>query len=115
LDVSAVPERLQERVREPQVQDVLDGFLAEVVIDPKNPTLVELAQQRAIELPRALQIATEGLLHDDARPAREPRAVDGFDDSGERARRDREIVRRPRRAAELRPHALERLWIVVVA
>ena len=35
-DVVAVPDRLQKRVGKAKVQQVLDGFLAEIMIDPKD-------------------------------------------------------------------------------
>ena len=36
VDVLLVEERLEEAVGEPEHEDVLDGFLAEVVIDPED-------------------------------------------------------------------------------
>ena len=41
VDVVAVPDRLEERVREPKEQQVLHGLLAEVVIDPEDVGLGE--------------------------------------------------------------------------
>ena len=41
IDVLLVEQRLEEAVGEPQDQDVLDRFLAEVVIDPEDLPLVE--------------------------------------------------------------------------
>ena len=36
LDKVAIPDRLEQRVREPEGEDVLDRFLGEVMIDPKG-------------------------------------------------------------------------------
>ena len=41
VDVRAVPERLEQRVGEAQRHQVLDGFLAEVMVDPEDLILVE--------------------------------------------------------------------------
>ena len=40
-DVVAVPDRLQKRVGEPEVQEVLDRLLAEVVVDAEDRPLGE--------------------------------------------------------------------------
>ena len=41
VDVLLIEQRLEDAVREAQHQDVLDGFLAEVVVDPVDLPLVE--------------------------------------------------------------------------
>ena len=41
VDVIAIPDRLEHAVGEAQHQDVLDGFLAEVMIDPVDLVLVD--------------------------------------------------------------------------
>ncbi|MGX1327379.1 hypothetical protein AB7M56_001878 [Bradyrhizobium elkanii] len=46
VDVVAIPDRLEHAVGEAQHQDVLDGFLAEIVIDPVDLVLVHQLQQR---------------------------------------------------------------------
>ena len=43
VDVVAVPDRLEHRVREPEGQQVLDGLLAQVVVDAEDLALVETA------------------------------------------------------------------------
>ena len=40
-DIATVPERLEDRVAEPQGQDVLDRLLAQVVVDPVHLALIE--------------------------------------------------------------------------
>ena len=66
LDVVAVPDRLEDRVPEPQHQDVLDGLFAEVVIDSIDLRLVEVAADQIVELARRLEVAAERLLDDHA-------------------------------------------------
>ena len=41
VDVVAIPDRLEHAVGEAQHQDVLDGFLAEIMIDPVDLVLFE--------------------------------------------------------------------------
>ena len=62
VDVVAVPDRLEHAVREPERQHVLDGLLAEVVVDPEDLRLVEHAQHLAVELARLGQLRAERLL-----------------------------------------------------
>ena len=47
IDVVAVPQRLEDRVAEAQRDEVLDGLLAQVVIDPEDLPLGEDAVQIA--------------------------------------------------------------------
>ena len=51
VDVVAVPHRLEHRVREPQVQDLLEAHLAEVVVDPEDLRLVDVLVQVGGERP----------------------------------------------------------------
>ena len=48
--VVAVPDRLEERVGEPEVEDVLDRLLAEVVVDPEDVLLGEDRVEHLVEL-----------------------------------------------------------------
>jgi hypothetical protein len=66
LDVVAVPERLEERVREAKEQHVVHGPPAETVIDPEDRGLVERSQQNLVQLPCRFEIDTEWLLDDDS-------------------------------------------------
>ena len=67
-DVPAVPDRLEDRVAEPQREDVLDGLLAEVVVDPVDLALVEDLRDVAVQGPGAGQVVAERLLDDHAAP-----------------------------------------------
>ena len=68
LDVLAVPDRLEERVREAEVHDVLHRLLPEEVIDPEQALLGEDRGQSPVQLPGGVEIRTEWLLHDEAGP-----------------------------------------------
>ena len=54
-EVVAVPHRLEHRVREPQVEDLLEPHLPEEVVDPVDLGLVEVAVQIGRELARRLR------------------------------------------------------------
>jgi hypothetical protein len=63
LDARGVPQRLEQRIAEAQRQQILDGFLAEIMVDPENPLLrkgggdrvVDLAARRQIVAPAAFR------------------------------------------------------------
>ena len=67
--VVTVPQRLEDPVGETEHEKVLDGLLAEVVIDAIDLVLAKDQTQMAVERPSALVVVPEGLLDDDARPA----------------------------------------------
>ena len=50
LDVVPVPDRLEHRVREPEVQDLLEAHLPEVVVDAEELRLVDVLVQLVGEL-----------------------------------------------------------------
>src|SRR5438132_14378661 len=69
VDELAVPDRLEDAVREPEREHVLDGLLAEVVIDPEDLALLEPLRQQPVPLPRRGQVVPEPLPDDPTRPA----------------------------------------------
>ena len=69
VDVAPVPHGLEDAVGEAQHQQVLHGLLGEVVVDAVDLPLVEDLGDHAVQVPRRLEVAAEGLLDDDARPA----------------------------------------------
>ena len=95
VDVLAVPQRLEDAVGEAQDQDVLDGLLAEIVVDPVDLPLAEHPRDQPVQLLGALQVAAERLLDDDPRETvgapREPRFAQAGDDRRVEARRCRAI------------------------
>ena len=93
VDVVAVPDRLEHAVGEPEREDVLDGLLAEEVVDPEDALLVEDAVQRGVELARRLEVVAERLLDDDARASARCRPTgQRLGDGVERLRRYGELV-----------------------
>ncbi len=94
FDVVAVPDGLEERVREPEIEDVLDGFLPEVMIDAEDSLLGKRRVQRLIQGARRGQIATKWLLDDHARVFHRTRQVQALNHARKGARWDREVVNR---------------------
>src|SRR2546428_826522 len=72
--VVAVPQRLEDAVGEPEHEDVLDGLLAEVVVDPVDLLLAEGGREPAAERLRARVVAPKRLLDADPREAARHRA-----------------------------------------
>ena len=69
VDVVAIPDRLEHAVGEAQHQDVLDGLLAEIVIDPVDLVLVDDLQQFAVQRLRRGQVGAERLFDHQPPPA----------------------------------------------
>ena len=112
VDVAVVPHRLEDAVGEAQDEDVLDGLLAEVVIDPIDLLLGKHREQNAVELPPRLEVVPEGLLDDDAHPAffdrREALRPEPADDRLVGVGRRREVEDAVGRSAPLLLDRLER-------
>ena len=66
-DVVAVPDRLDHRVREPQIQQLVGAHLAEEVVDPVELGLVDRLVDFRRQSPCGIEVVAERLLDDDAR------------------------------------------------
>ncbi len=118
VDELPVPDGLEEAVREAEREDVLDGFLPEVVVDPEDLLLVEHGVDALVQLARALDVGAERLLDDHACLGRQPRLAEPEHDVVEDARRHRaedelalaaELLRRlPRRLRDPRRSSRDR-------
>ena len=69
VDVVAVPDRLEDAVGKAKGQDVLNGLLPEVVIDAIDLPLLQNLPDVGVQRSRRLEIASKGLLDDDAPPS----------------------------------------------
>src|SRR6185312_10742983 len=69
VDEVRVPERLEQLVGEPQRHQILDGLLAQIVVDAEYVIGGEHTVDQLVELARTFQIVPEGLLDDNAAPA----------------------------------------------
>ncbi len=113
VDVLAVPHRLEDAVGEAEDEEVLDGLLAEVVVDAEDLRLFEVPENLLVQLARALKTRPEGLLDDDAHPAlvllRQPGLAQLLDGLGVELRRDREVEEAVAPGAVLRVNSFEPL------
>lgn len=101
IDEVAVPDRLEQAIRETQGEHVLGGLLAEEVVDPEYVGLVEDLVHLPVELDRGLQIGAERLLHDHPGPVDQAGPVEHADDVQRGGRRDAQVVQAPDVLTEL--------------
>src|SRR5262249_32196409 len=72
LDMVAVPERLQERIRKAEIANVMNRPLPEIMVDAENRRLLKSREQGPIELTGRGEICPEGFFDDDAGVSRAP-------------------------------------------
>src|SRR5260370_9050454 len=66
IDEARSPDWFEYRVGEPEHHQVFDGFLAEVMIDSKNLTFVEMPGELAVDLCRAREVVADLFFDHDA-------------------------------------------------
>ena len=114
VDHEAVPDRLEDAVAEAQDEHVLDGLLAQVMVDPVDLAFVEVLREELVQLPRAGSVASERLFDDQASPAA-GRAVladlhdRGLDDAGRNGEVVDAVAERAPLLVELVQHLDDRL------
>ena len=114
LDVVAVPYRFQKRVRKAKVEQILDRFFAEVMIDPENRGFGEGFAERSVEFLRGRKVAAKWLFNDYPCSLVTARLGKSFRDGRKRAWRDGQVINRSRcRAERFSQIAKGRLGIVV--
>ena len=114
-DVVPIPDRLQERVGEPEVEQVLHRLFAQVVVDPEDVRLGEGRVDGVVEGHRRREVVAERLLNDDPRALRAARRLEVTDHHGEQRRRNGEIVQWMASLAQLPAQGVERVDVVVRA
>ena len=124
VDEVGVEDRLEQLVGEPQRHQVLDGLLAQVVVDPEHVGSGEHIVDELVELERTFQVMPERLLHHDAPPAACGSIVGQFgalhliEDGREHRRWDGQVERGialdPVRAAQVIKGVLQRVEGLVV-
>ena len=67
INVLTIPEWLEDRVTKTLHKQILNGFLAEVVVDTINLRLLEDAADHFIQLTSRLQVLAERFFNDDLR------------------------------------------------
>src|SRR5262245_43918455 len=115
LDMVAIPERLQERIRKAEVANVMDRQLPKVMVDAEDRRLLKSRQQGLVELPGRGEVRPERLFDDDAGVPRAPRLPELFDDRSEQCRRNGKVVRRTLGRAELFAELLKSRGVLIVA
>ena len=103
VDVVAVPHGLEHRVREAQVEDLLEAHLAEVVVDPEDLRLVDVLVQVGGERPSRIEVVAERLLDDDPAVLGETGIREVLHDRREQAGWDLQVEHRGLRVAHRRP------------
>ena len=102
VDELAVPDGLEDAVRESQRQHVLHGLFAQVVVDAKDLVLVEVLGEGGIECGGRSPVVPERLLDDQPRPAVRASVLPELsDDRRERGRRHRQVIDAVARGAPL--------------
>ncbi len=69
VDVTRVPERFEDRVRESKHENVLRGLFSEKVIDPVDLILGKCVQHNLVQMLRGFEVRAERFFDNDARPA----------------------------------------------
>ena len=115
VDVVAVPDRLEQRVAEAEIEQVLHRLLAEVVIDTEDVHLGKYGKERPVERLRGGQVTTERLLRHDAATSGAAGATELLDHGRRQTRRNGEVVQGPLRRAQLATQEIERRRVLVVA
>ena len=113
--MSAIPERLKDRIREAGIKHVVDRPLAKVMIDAENCLLLESPQQNRIQRPCRGEVCPERLFDNDPSAIRTVRLTQLFHDQPKQYRRNREIVRGAFAGAKLVPDGAKRGGIFIVA
>jgi len=92
LDVVAVPERLQHRVGEPEVEQLLQAHLAQEVVDPVELALVHVLVHLLVQRAGRGAVVAERLLDDDASSVHQVCLGEPADHGAEERRRDLQVV-----------------------
>ena len=72
IDVAAVPDGLKNSVGETKSQNVLNGFFAQIMVDPINLSFVGNLQQLLVQIFRAFEVMPEGFLDNHSPPVFAP-------------------------------------------
>src|SRR5579859_3006868 len=115
LHVLCVPDRLQKRVGESEIQDVLHGLLAEEMVDAKDSRIGKRLVEYRIESSGGSEVTTERLFHDHAAMRGASGAGQAGRDRAKQLRWDREIEQRPLGRPQRPYQTIEGCRLTVVA
>ncbi len=92
VDPAGIPHGFEEGIAEAQCKDVLDRFLAEIMVDSEGPFLGKDRGDRVVDLPARGEVVAERLFEPDphivAGKARSLKALDGRFEQGWRGREE---------------------------
>ncbi len=114
-DVVAIPDRLDHRVREAQIQQLVGAHLPEEVVDPVQLRLVDRLVDFRRERARGLEVVAERLLDDHARGLCQVRVLQLLDHRPEQERGNLQVEDRAARVADGGRQALVRGLVGEVA
>ena len=114
-DPVAVPQRLEDRVGEPQEHDVHGGFLAQEVVDAEDLPLGQMLSQLVVQGAGRSQVVTEGFLDHDPGAVGQVGAGQAVDHLAEQRRRDLQVEHRGVLAFDRFAKALIGFRVIVVA
>ena len=77
--VVAIPDRLQERIGEAEIEDVHDRLFSEEVVDAEDRVFREHRARDLVEFPRRGQVASERLFDNNPRMFGQARGAQSFD------------------------------------
>ena len=100
LYIVAVPDWLQERVGKSEVEEILDGFFAKVMIDSENRRLGKGTMQCLIERLRGRKVAAKRFFDDHARPFGRSPHWPGPGLRFKQVWRNGQVIKRPGRSAQ---------------
>jgi hypothetical protein len=98
--VLAVPDRLEDRVGEAQVQDLVQAHLPKEVVDPVELRLVEVGVDLLVQGAGGGDVVAEGLLDHHPGPLGQAGVGQALDDGAEQERRDLQVEDRGGGAAD---------------
>src|SRR5207245_8492048 len=91
LEVVPAPYGLEHRVHEPEVEDLNEAELPQVVVDPVQLRLIYVPVQLGGQLPGRRQVVPEGFLDDDASRLRQSRVRQALHDRAKERGRDLQV------------------------
>ncbi len=114
-DVRAIPKRLQKKVGEAGVKNVLDRFLAEKMIDPEDGGFREKPIQNMVQPDSRAEIAAKWLFHHNPGIPGAVRMRQALGDGREHTRWNSEIMQGTLALSQKLAQACERRRVAVIA
>ena len=108
LEVVPVPDRLEHRVREPEVENLLEAHLPEEVVDPVDLGLVDVLVKLGGERAGGIPVVAKRLLDDDPPGFCQPGLGEPFDNGAEEEGGNLEVEDRRLSAVDCGRHLLIR-------